>query len=256
MNYLFPQSFCLLNFFIFNIFTVGGYLFANKVDQVEVSARFLVGADFLRSPRVKARSGDVCSIAVGRELSEPDNPNIDFEGTYLSLTPIIVDHKVILQGFGFVGAGKIDGADGIFLKAKKILSEFNAKQFITQQNQSSFADELEMRGMFKLGGVPYISLYSKLGGSFWLKKGEQKNGIELVQYYFNYHIPHVILKKGTELARVNFSSKSIEPMRFSKNITGGGTVFSLEAKSGEIVTLKVLGANGKVVSCSFTAEIL
>jgi len=256
VNYLFSKSFCLLNFFIINGFTFGGYLFANKADQIEVSARFLVGADFLSSPRVKTRSGDECSIAVGRELLESENPNLDFEGTYLSLTPIIIDHKVILQGFGFVGAGKINGDDGIFLKAKNVLSEFKAKQFNTPLTQPSFADELEMRGMFKLGGVPHISLYFKSGGSFWLKKGEQKNGIKLIQYYCNSQIPHVILKKGTELARVNFSSQSIEPMRFSKNITGGGTVFSVEVKSGEFVTLKVLGTDGRVVSCSVTAEIL
>ena len=55
---------------------------------------------------------------------------------------------------------------------------------------------------------------------------------------------------------MNFSSQSIESMRFSKNITGGGTVFSVEVKSGEFVTLKVLGTDGRFVSCSVTAEIL
>ena len=256
MNYLFPHPFCLLNFFIFCSLSIGVHLFANKPDQVEISARFLVGTDFLASPRVKTRSGDLCSIAVGRELLESGNPNIDFEGTYLSLTPVVIDHKVIIQGFGFVGKGKIDGSDGIFLKAENVLSEFNAKKINTSLSKPSFADELEMRGMFKLGGVPYISLYFKSGGSFWLRKGEQKNGIQIIQFYCDSQIPHVILKKGAELASVSFSPQPIEPMGFSENIPGGGTVFSVEAKSGEIVTLKVLGTNGKVVSCNVTAEIL
>ena len=39
-----------------------------------------------------------------------------------------------------------------------------------------------MKGMFKLKGIPYISLQFKSGASFWIKKEEVQNGIRMIHF--------------------------------------------------------------------------
>ena len=77
----------------------------------------------------------------------------------------------------------MEGDNGLTAKAKKALIDLklDLKQS-TESKNSSFANEIKMKGMFKLKGIPYISLEFKRGASFWIKKEEVQNGIRMIHF--------------------------------------------------------------------------
>jgi len=68
--------------------------------------------------------------------------------------------------------------------------------------------------MFKLKGIPYISLQFKSGASFWIKKGEVQNRIRMIHFDGGNQSPHAILEKKGHFARVNLSSQIVSEMNF------------------------------------------
>ena len=77
----------------------------------------------------------------------------------------------------------MEGDNGLTAKAKKALIDLklDLKQS-TESKNSSFANEIKMKGMFKLKGIPYLSLQFKSGASFWIKKEEVQNGIRMIHF--------------------------------------------------------------------------
>jgi hypothetical protein len=204
------------------------------------------GTDVLSAPRITTVSGQQASIAVGRELDEGKT----FDGIYLSLEATVHDGGVSLGGVAFLGKQAI-GEEGMEGKTKEAWEFFaKTKELGSVQSklgQSTFADEVEMRGMFQIKGKPpKISLHLKNGGSFWLKLGQSRSGIKLVRVDSSSASPHAILEKEGQFARVDLKKQTISAIDFSVPLERGGhAFFRQEIKSGKSFALD-LGEGVKV----------
>ena len=122
----------------------------NTKPQVQISSRFIDGDDVLSAPRVLTTAGQEAVMTVAQEVGD------SLDGVVLSVTPRVVDGKIFLEGFAFAGKGKLDGPDGIKARAKLALESLKKK--------GADMEKIEMRGLFSIGGQPWVSL-SVAGGS-------------------------------------------------------------------------------------------
>ncbi|MGE4551071.1 MAG: hypothetical protein AAEJ57_06745 [Opitutales bacterium] len=213
--------------------------------QIMISARFLNvgenGTDVPSAPRITTRSGQQASIAIGKEL----DGGKAFDGIFLSLKATAHVDGVSLEGFAFVGKQSVGekGMAGKIEEAKALFAKRNEQVLVqsTPQN-SSFADEVEMRGMFQIKGKPpKISLHLKNGGSFWLELGQTRHGIKLAHVDVSNATPHAILEKEGRFARVNLKEQRVSDVDFSVSLEGGGHAFIQETQLGQSVVVALGG---------------
>ena len=218
--------------------------------QVMISARFVEvnenGTDTLSAPRITTISGQQASISIGQEVDEGKG----FYGIYFSMKATVQETGISFEGITFVGK-QVVGEEGMEGKAKEAW-EFFAKRkepglVQSKSGKPSFADEVEMRGMFQIKGKPpEISLHLKNGGSFWLKVGQTRSGIKLVRADSSSATPHAILEKEGRFARVDLKKQTISAIDFSVPLEGGGhAFFRQEIQSGKSFTMD-LGGDRKV----------
>ncbi len=223
--------------------------------QILITSRFWDAASLLNVPKLALLSGQTGTISIGKEKTEEEQEF--FDGCCVSFLPSLREREVLIEGWVFYGSGRIKGKNGFDERADLTLLKYNKRQNQMPEltGKESFAWNLEMNGMFQLKGVPHISLNFKGRSSFWLKKGEVKNGIRIIHFEGEKPIPHVILEKNGLLAQINLSSQGLTSIPYLQNMPGGGIVFSLRAVPGEVITLPVLGTTGKLITMEISAEV-
>jgi len=218
--------------------------------QVRISARFSEvsenGVNVLSTPRITTISGQQASISIGQESDEEKV----FDGIYFSVKATVQETGISFEGITFLGK-QVVGEEGMEGKAKEAWELFAKRKepglVQSKSGKPSFADEVEMRGMFQIKGKPpEISLHLKNGGSFWLKVGQTRSGIKLVRVDSSSATPHAILEKEGRFARVDLKKQTISAIDFSVPLEGGGhAFFRQEIQSGKSFTMD-LGGDRKV----------
>ncbi len=226
-----------------------------KKSQISITTQFWDEESLLSAPKLMVLPGQSAVISIGKEASLGER--LYFEGCSARFISWIQEDKISMEGWVFYGSDEIRGEDGFAKRADFALAE-HKKQRNSESSlagKQSFVHDLEMNGMFQLSGVPHISLSFKQGGSFWLKKGEVKNGIRIIHYDGGIRNPYAMIEKNGVPARINLSSSNIKTVPYYQNIPGGGIFFLFEAVPGEAITLPVLGTNGKLITMEICADI-
>jgi len=233
----------------------------NSKPQIELSSRFFADDDVLASPRVTILSGQEATISVGKEgfIGQKTKKEKVFTGVMLSVTPTISDGKILLEGFAFVGEGKFAGEDGIKSQAKNALANLKKLQSKSDKDVKlpAFAEQVEMRGMFRLKGKPpRISLKYRDGVSFWIELGQTRNGVKLVRVDLSDVAPHAILKKDGLFARIDLKTEKVSDIPSLMPMDGGGSVFSREVVPGENVNFPLTKPNGGNILLELTLKVV
>ena len=233
----------------------------NSKPQIELSIRFFADDDVLASPRVTTLSGQEATISVGKEgfIGQKTKKEKVFTGVMLSVTPTISDGKILLEGFAFVGEGKFAGEDGIKSQAKNALANLKKLQSKSDEDVKlpAFAEQVEMRGMFRLKGKPpRISLKYRDGASFWIELGQTRNGVKLVRVDLSDVAPHAILKKDGLFARIDLKTEKVSDIPSLMPMDGGGSVFSREVVPGENVNFPLTKPNGGNILLELTLKVV
>ena len=213
--------------------------------QVQVSSRFLDGDDVLSAPRVVTVAGQEAMIQVA---SEQDGDI--FDGVMLSVTPRVTNGKVLLEGFAFVGKGKLDGADGVRSRAKRALGTL--KQ---QHGKDGIADKVEMRGMFSIGGELRVSLSIEGGSAFWLEPGQTQRGVKLLRIEEDKD-PYADIETSGRQIRVYLNATRRSELVPLVSLKGGGGAFLRELVSGEKWVFPVLKEDGTSLKVELSAQII
>ena len=168
----------LMSFFC-SLFPAHGKVVESAKPQVQISARFVAGDEVLSAPRITSLLGQEATILIGQEAFIDRKGIKSYSGIMFSVTPTISNGKILLEGYAFAGEGKLEGENGIKSQAKNALADLK-KRFgddQRQEKQPAFADQLEMRGMFRMKGKPpRISLKLTNGASFWIELGQTRSG--------------------------------------------------------------------------------
>ena len=233
----------------------------NSKPQIELSSRFFADDDVLASPRVTILSGQEATISVGKEgfIGQKTKKEKVFTGVMLSVTPTISDGKILLEGFAFVGEGKFAGEDGIKSQAKNALANLKKLQSKSDKDVKlpAFAEQVEMRGMFRLKGKPpRISLKYRDGVSFWIELGQTRNGVKLVRVDLSDVAPHAILEKDGLFARIDLKTEKVSDIPSLMPMDGGGSVFSREVVPGENVNFPLTKPNGGNILLELTLKVV
>ena len=228
--------------------------------QVMISSRFLgVGVDgtnVLSAPRITTLSGQQATIRIGQESNDEEA----FDGIYLSLTPTVHGDKVSLVGVTFVGKQTV-GEEGMEGKAKEALALFAERQVAKsgkpKSRNPSFADEIELRGMFRMKGKPpRISLHLKNSGSFWIELGQTRSGVKLFQVDLSDAQPHAILEKDGRFARIDLNTEKVSDIDSLIPLQGGGSAFSKEFIPGESTNFSIAKPNGEKILVALSVRIV
>ena len=229
--------------------------------QAQISARFFAGDDVLSAPRVTTLLGQEATISVGREafIDQKGIKEEVYSGITFSVTPTISEGKILLEGYAFAGEGKLEGEDGIKSQAKNALA--NLKKGFgddkRQEKQPAFADQLEMRGMFRMKGKPpRISLKLRNGASFWIELGQTRGGIKLIYVYLNDAESHAILEKDGRFARIDLKTEKVSDIDSLIPLKGGGSVFLKEFIPGKSTNLSLAKPNGQKILVELSVRIV
>ena len=247
--------------FLFSLFSAHGKVVDSAKSQVQISARFFAGDDVLSAPRVTTPLGQEATISVGREafIDRKGIKEEVFSGITFSVTPTISEGKVLLEGYAFAGEGKLEGEDGIKSQAKNALANLKKGSVDDQRQgkQPAFADQLEMRGMFRMKGKPpRISLKLTNGASFWIELGQTRSGLKLVRVDLSDAEPHAILEKDGRFARIDLNTEKVSDIDSLIPLKGGGSVFLKEVTSGKSTNLSLAKPNGEKILVALSVRIV
>ena len=228
--------------------------------QVMISSRFwevgVDGTDVLSAPRITTLSGQQATIQIGQESDDGET----FNGIHLSVKPTIRGDKVSLDGITFVGKQTV-GEEGVEGKAKEALALFAERQVAEsgkpKSSNPSFADEIELRGMFRMKGKPpRIPLKLRNGASFWIELGQTRSGLKLVQVDLSDAEPHAILEKDGRFARIDLKTEKVSDIDSLIPLKGGGSVFLKEVTSGKSTNLSLAKPNGEKILVALSVRIV
>ena len=250
----------ILSFFC-SLFSAHGKVVDSAKRQVQISARFVDGDDVLSAPRVTTLLGQEATISVGQEglIGQKTINEEVFSGIILSVTPTISEGKILLEGYVFVGEGKLEGEDGIKSQAKNALADLKkgSGDHQRQEKLPAFADQFEMRGMFRMKGKPpRISLKLRNGASFWIELGQTRSGIKLAQVDLNDAEPHAILEKDGRFARIDLKTEKVSDIDSLIPLKGGGSVFLKEFIPGKSTNLSLAKPNGEKILVKLSVRIV
>ena len=250
----------ILSFFC-SLFSAHGKVVDSAKRQVQISARFVDGDDVLSAPRVTTLLGQEATISGGQEaFIDPKGIKEEvFSGITFSVTPTISDGKILLEGYAFAGEGKLEGEDGIKSQAKNALANLKKGSGDDQRQEKlpAFADQVEIRGMFRMKGKPpRISLKLRNGASFWIELGQTRSGLKLVQVDLSDAQPHAILKKDGRFARIDLNTEKVSDIDSLIPLQGGGSVFLKEVSSGESTNLILAKPNGEKILVALTVRMV
>jgi hypothetical protein len=165
------------------------------------------------------------------------------QGFRMAVQPSISANGILLEGYAVYGTydpKKIDKQTEIFgLFSKK------AKLPIEEESQPDWADTLELSGSFRINGKAY-GAFSTTDGSFWLEEGKGASGYRLLKMDLSKSQPRALLEKDGTKAWLGLRAGESSSLRnLEQPLKEGGTLFIKEVKSGEKVTIPVVGLDGK-----------
>ena len=177
-------------------------------------------------------------IAVEQEGSEGEK-----QGFRIAVHPSVSANGILLEGYAVYGTydpKKIDKQTEIFgLFSRK------AKLPIEEESQPDWADTLELSGSFRINGKAY-GAFSTTDGSFWLEEGKGASGYRLLKMDLSKSQPRALLEKDGTKAWLGLRAGESSSLRnLEQPLKEGGTLFIKEVKSGEKVTIPVVGLDGK-----------
>ena len=106
-------------------------------------------------------------------------------------------------------------------------------------------DALELSGSFRINGKAY-GAFSTTDGSFWLEEGKGASGYRLLKMDLSKSQPRALLEKDGKQAWLGLrAGESSSPRSLEQALKEGGALFIKEVKSGEKVTIPVIGLDGK-----------
>ena len=177
-------------------------------------------------------------IAVEQEGSEGEK-----QGFRMAVQPSVSANGILLEGYAVYGTydpKKIDKQTEIFgLFSRK------AKLPIEEEPQPDWVGTLELSGSFRINGKAYGAL-STTDGSFWLEEGKGASGYRLLKMDLSKSQPRALLEKDGTKAWLGLRAGESSSLRnLEQPLKEGGTLFIKEVKSGEKVTIPVVGLDGK-----------
>ena len=245
--------------FLFSLFSAHGKVVDSAKPQVQISARFFAGDEVLSAPRITSLLGQEATILIGQEAFIDRKGIKSFSGIMFSVTPTISNGKILLEGYAFAGEGKLEGEDGIKSQAKNALANLKKGSGDDQRQEKlpAFADQVEMRGMFRMKGKPpRISLKLRNGASFWIELGQTRSGLKLVRVDLSDAEPHAILEKDGRFARIDLKTEKVSDIDSLIPLKGGGSVFLKEVTSGKSTNLSLAKPNGEKILVALSVRIV
>ena len=177
-------------------------------------------------------------IAVEQEGSEGEK-----QGFRMAVHPSVSANGILLEGYAVYGTydpKKIDKQTEIFG-----LFSNKAKLPFEEESQPDWADTLELSGSFRINGKAY-GAFSTTDGSFWLEEGKGASGYRLLKMDLSKSQPRALLEKDGTKAWLGLRAGESSSLRnLEQPLKEGGTLFIKEVKSGEKVTIPVVGLDGK-----------
>ena len=168
------------------------------------------------------------------------------QGFRMAVQPSISANGILLEGYAIYGTydpKKIESE----LKQTEIFGLFSkkAKLPIEEESQPDWVDTLELSGSFRINGKAY-GAFSTTDGSFWLEEGKGASGYRLLKMDLSKSQPRALLEKDGKQAWLGLrAGESSSPRNLEQALKEGGTLFIKEVKSGEKVTIPVVGLDGK-----------
>ena len=213
----------------------------NDRKQVTIAAKLLESSpegNVLSAPTMSMLTDTRGVIAVEQEGSEGEK-----QGFRMAVQPSVSENGILLEGYAVYGTydpKKIDKQTEIFgLFSKK------AKLPIEQESQPDWVDTLELSGSFRINGKAY-GAFSTTDGSFWLEEGKGASGYRLLKMDLSKSQPRALLEKDGTKAWLGLRAGESSSLRnLEQPLKEGGTLFIKEVKSGEKVTIPVVGLDGK-----------
>ena len=213
----------------------------NDRKQVTIAAKLLESSpegNVLSAPTMSMLTDTKSVIAVEQEGSEGEK-----QGFRMAVHPSVSANGILLEGYAVYGTydpKKIDKQTEIFgLFSKK------AKLPIEEESQPDWADTLELSGSFRINGKAY-GAFSTTDGSFWLEEGKGASGYRLLKMDLSKSQPRALLEKDGTKAWLGLRAGESSSLRnLEQPLKEGGTLFIKEVKSGEKVTIPVVGLDGK-----------
>jgi len=213
----------------------------NDRKQVTIAAKLLESSpegNVLSAPTMSMLTDTRSVIAVEQEGSEGEK-----QGFRMAVHPSVSANGILLEGYAVYGTydpKKIDKQTEIFgLFSKK------AKLPIEEESQPDWADTLELSGSFRINGKAY-GAFSTTDGSFWLEEGKGASGYRLLKMDLSKSQPRALLEKDGKQAWLGLRAGESSSLRnLEQPLEEGGTLFIKEVKSGEKVTIPVVGLDGK-----------
>ena len=192
----------------------------------------------LSAPTMSMLTDTRSVIAVEQEGSEGEK-----QGFRMAVQPSVSANGILLEGYAVYGTydpKKIDKQTEIFgLFSRK------AKLPIEEEPQPDWADTLELSGSFRINGKAY-GAFSTTDGSFWLEEGKGASGYRLLKMDLSKSQPRALLEKDGTKAWLGLRAGESSSLRnLEQPLKEGGTLFIKEVKSGEKVTIPVVGLDGK-----------
>ncbi len=213
----------------------------NDRKQVTIAAKLLESSpegQVLSAPTMSMLTDTRGVIAVEQEGSEGEQ-----QGFRMAVQPSVSANGILLEGYAVYGTydpKKIDKQTEIFgLFSRK------AKLPIEEESQPDWADTLELSGSFRINGKAY-GAFSTTDGSFWLEEGKGASGYRLLKMDLSKSQPRALLEKDGTKAWLGLRAGESSSLRnLEQPLKEGGTLFIKEVKSGEKVTIPVVGLDGK-----------
>ena len=192
----------------------------------------------LSAPTMSMLTGTRSVIAVEQEKNAGKK-----QGFRMAIQPSVSANGILLEGYAVYGTydpKKIDKQTEIFG-----LFSNKAKLPIEEESQPDWVNKLELSGSFRINGKAY-GAFSTTEGSFWLEEGKGASGYKLLKMDLSKSQPRALLEKDGKQAWLGLrAGESSSPRNLEQPLKEGGILFIKEVKSGEKVTIPVIGLDGK-----------
>ena len=192
----------------------------------------------LSAPIMSMLTGTRSVIAVEQQKHESKK-----QGFRMAVQPSVSANGILLEGYAVYGTydpKKIDKQTEIFG-----LFSNKAKLPIEEESQPDWVNKLALSGSFRINGKAY-GAFSTTEGSFWLEEGKGASGYKLLKLDLSKSQPRALLEKDGKQAWLGLrDGESSSPRNLEQPLKEGGILFVKEVKSGEKVTIPVIGLDGK-----------
>ena len=192
----------------------------------------------LSAPTMSMLTGTRSVIAVEQEKNGGKK-----QGFRMAIQPSVSANGILLEGYAVYGT-----YDPKWLERDaEIFGLFSNKAKLpTEDTQPDWVNKLELSGSFRINGKAY-GAFSTNDGSFWLEEGKGASGYRLLKLDLSKSQARAFLEKDGKQAWLGLrASESSSPRNLEQPLKEGGILFIKEVKSGDKVTIPVIGLNGEM----------